>query len=130
MTKSQEEIRKSRPTSPHLSIYRLQISSVLSIGHRLTGAGLFFSLSIMAWWFIFFVFSQFNPCYFRLVDTVLAKIIILLTSYAFFYHLCTGIRHLFWDTGIGFSIKAINITGWIAVFSSFVLTLLFWMYLC
>src|SRR5215208_4932552 len=99
MTKSIEEIKRSRPTSPHLSIYRRQISSFLSIGHRLSGAGLFFSLSMIAWWFIFYAFSKFDPYYLGLLDSVFAKIILLLTSYAFFYHLCTGIRHLCWDTG-------------------------------
>lgn len=128
MTKPLEEIKRSRPTSPHLSIYRKQISSVLSIGHRLSGAGLFFSLSIMTWWFILFVFSNFDSYYLELLESVFAKIILFLTSYAFFYHLCTGIRHLFWDTGIGFSIKAVNISGWIAVIASFILTGLFWIY--
>lgn len=128
MTKSSEEIRSSRPTSPHLSIYKPQISSVLSIGHRMTGIGLFFSLSAIAWWFILWVFSKFDPCYIHVLDSIFAKIILLLTSYAFFYHLCTGVRHLWWDTGRGFSIHSVNVSGWIAVGLSFVLTVLFWMW--
>ena len=128
MTKSSEKIRRSRPTSPHLSIYKPQISSVLSIGHRMTGVGLFFALSAIAWWFILWVFNKFDPCFIAILDNVFVKILLVLTSYAFFYHLCTGIRHLWWDTGRGFSIKSINLSGWLAVVMSFILTALFWLW--
>jgi succinate dehydrogenase / fumarate reductase cytochrome b subunit len=128
MTKSPEKIKQNRPTSPHLSIYKWQISSVLSIGHRMTGVGLFLSLSAIAWWFILWVFSKFNPCYIHLLDHTLVKLILYVTTYAFFYHLCNGMRHLWWDSGRGFAICSVNLSGWIAVASSFILTILFWMW--
>jgi succinate dehydrogenase / fumarate reductase cytochrome b subunit len=126
MQKSTEEIHKARPTSPHLSIYKPQISSVLSIGHRLSGIGLFFMISALSWWFILWVFSRFDQTYLEIFNNGFIKFLLVLTSYGFFYHLCTGIRHLIWDTGHGFSIKAINYSGWLAVIASVVLTLIFW----
>ena len=126
MQKSREEIHQARPISPHLSIYKPQISSVLSIGHRLSGIGLFFMLSALGWWFILWVFSKFDPVYLKVFDSFFVKFLLILTSYGFFYHLCTGIRHLIWDTGRGFSIKTINYSGWVAVIVSILLTLIFW----
>ena len=126
MQKSGEEISKARPISPHLTIYKPQISSVLSIGHRLSGVGLFFMFSALGWWFILWVFSKFDPVYLKIFDSFFVKFLLILTSYAFFYHLCTGIRHLIWDTGRGFSIKTINYSGWVAVIVSILLTLIFW----
>lgn len=129
MQKSTEEIHKARPTSPHLSIYKPQISSVLSVGHRLSGIGLFFMISALSWWFILWVFSRFDPAYLEIFNNGFVKLLLVLTSYGFFYHLCTGIRHLIWDTGHGFSIAAINYSGWIAVIASVILTLIFWVFI-
>ncbi len=84
MQKSGEEIRKARPISPHLTIYKPQISSVLSIDHRLSGIGLFFMFSALGWWFILLVFSKFDPVYLKIFDSFFVKFLLILTSYAFF----------------------------------------------
>jgi len=122
-----EDVKKKRPTSPHLSIYKPQISSVLSIGHRLSGVALFAALAAFCWWFILWVFSKFEPCYLDMLDNNIVKFVLLLASYGFFYHLCTGLRHLVWDTGRGFSICAVDYSGWAAIACSFVLTAIFWL---
>lgn len=129
MQKSTEEIHKARPTSPHLSIYKPQISSVLSIGHRLSGVLLFFMISALSWWFSLWVFNRFDPLYLEIFNNGFVKFLLVITSYGFFYHLCTGIRHLVWDMGCGFSIAAINYSGWIAVSASALLTLIFWIFI-
>ncbi|MCC8369357.1 MAG: succinate dehydrogenase, cytochrome b556 subunit [Rickettsia endosymbiont of Oxypoda opaca] len=126
MTKTKQEIYDNRPTSPHLAIYKPQISSVLSIMHRMTGIGLFFALSILAWGVILWRFSEFDNSYLQLANSCIIKICLILVTFSWFYHLCNGIRHLFWDSGYGFSIKAINITGWCAVIASVVMTILLW----
>lgn len=128
MSRSVEEIKINRPLSPHLSIYKPQISSVLSIGHRTTGACLYVAFVLISWWFAFWVFSKFDPYYLELASCNISIAILVLTSYAVFYHLCTGIRHLIWDTGRMFSINAINRSGWIAVVMSFILTAVFWLF--
>jgi succinate dehydrogenase / fumarate reductase cytochrome b subunit len=129
MSNDKVVIKNSRPLSPHLSIYKLQISSVLSIGHRLSGVGLFFALSGFCWWFIFWVFSKFQPCYLECLNSFLVKFILFIASYGYFYHFCTGARHLVWDAGYGFSIKSINLTGWLAVIGSVCLTVLYWLFM-
>ena len=124
---SQDKNNRQRPISPHLSIYKPQISSVLSIGHRLSGVGLFFALAAFCWWFSLWVFSKFEPCYLELFDNIIVKIILIIASYGFFYHFSTGVRHLVWDTGRWFSIPAINASGIGAVILSVVLTAIFWL---
>lgn len=128
MSKTKQEIYNNRPTSPHITIYRKQISSVLSIFHRASGMALFFALSIMAWWFTLWVFSKFSPYYIEMTKYGLVKFSLIIISFAGFYHLCTGIRHLVWDTGRWFSVKAINISGWLAVISAFLMTISFWLF--
>lgn len=129
MSKTSHEIKEARPISPHLTIYKPQISSMLSIGHRTTGTCMYFAFLIISWWFIGWVFSKFDPIYLEYAKTPIAKLLLVLTSYAFFYHFCTGIRHLFWDMGMGFKIKQVNSTGWLAVIMSVVLTTIFWIML-
>jgi len=120
------DIRARRPTSPHLSIYKKQISTVLSILHRLTGMGLFIGLSIIAWWMIFWVFSKFDPQIYGLVNNLIVRLGLYAMSMALFYHLCNGIRHLFWDMGYGYSISVMYKSGWSVVVVSIILTILFW----
>jgi succinate dehydrogenase / fumarate reductase cytochrome b subunit len=90
--------------------------------HRLTGVGLFFALSVLCWWGIIFVFSNYCECLIAFANSIFFKAVILLTCYALFFHLATGIRHLFWDVGYGYSIRAMNLSGWFAVLISFALT--------
>lgn len=85
-------------------------------------------ISAISWWFILWVFNRFDPAYLEIFSNGFVKLLLVLTSYGFFYHLCTGIRHLIWDAGRGFSIAAINYSGWAAVVTSVVLTLIFWIF--
>lgn len=120
------EIKNRRPLSPHLTIYKPQISSVLSIGHRLSGIGLFTMLLFLTWNFILWVFCDFNQLHLDLLKHPIVKCLLFITSYGYFYHFSTGIRHLIWDIGCGFSIKAVDIGGYLAIISSVLLTMLFW----
>jgi len=120
-----DELHNKRPTSPHLTIYKKQISSVMSIFHRLTGIGLFFGFSILSWWMIIWVFSKFDHAIFNWINFLFVRIGLYLLISAFFYHLCNGIRHLFWDVGIGFSITMMHKTGWSVVIMTILLTILF-----
>lgn len=126
MAKTKQEIYQNRPVSPHLLIYRPQISSTLSIMHRLTGMGLFFSMSVLSWWFTLWVFDKFNPVYLDLAQYKIVKLALIITSFAGFFHLLNGIRHLMWDAGFGFSIKAVDVTGWTVVASAIASTVVFW----
>jgi succinate dehydrogenase / fumarate reductase cytochrome b subunit len=120
-----EEIHNKRPTSPHLSIYKTQISSVMSIFHRLTGIGLFIGFAMLSWWMIFWVFSKFDHDIFNWINCIFVRMGLYCLVMAFFYHLCNGIRHLFWDIGMGYSISAMHKSGWLVVFATILLTTIF-----
>jgi succinate dehydrogenase / fumarate reductase, cytochrome b subunit len=120
---------KKRPISPHLGIYKPQISSVLSILHRMSGVVNYLGLLVMVWWMVILAFSieensdEFLRYFF---GSNLGLIIIIGWTFSLLFHMCTGIRHLAWDLGYGFDVKVMTITGIIAIAVAVILTLSFW----
>lgn len=116
-----------RPLSPHLQIYRWPVTMATSILHRATGIGLAAGTLLLAWWL---VAAAAGPDYYALVQTVLGSIlgrlVLLGFTWALFYHLLSGIRHLIWDTGRGYSIPVANRASWLVIGGSVVLTVLAW----
>lgn len=116
-----------RPLSPHLSIYRWPITMTLSILHRMTGVGMAVGLIVLAAWLINAASGPDEYRQFELImSTLIGKLLLIAWSYAFFYHLCNGIRHLVWDTGRGFEKVQANRSAWVAIVVSIGLTALFW----
>lgn len=117
--------RGNRPLSPHLQIYRPQITSTLSILHRLTGIGMAVAAALVVWWL---VSAAISPQYFATADAVLTSwvgIVVLIGAlWALWYHLLNGIRHLVWDIGLGFELDTVSKSGWAVVVGSIVLTVL------
>ncbi len=116
-----------RPLSPHLQVYRWQITNTLSILHRLTGVALGGGTLLMAYWLIAiaagpeaFATAQ------DLVGSIVGRLILLGFTFALAFHFSNGIRHLFWDSGRGFELPAVHTSGWIVVIGSVVLTLAIW----
>ena len=118
---------ENRPLSPHLQIYRPQLTSVLSILHRLTGIALVAGTLLLVWWL---VAVAAGPAAFETVQGFIGswfgRALLLGWSYALFYHLANGIRHLAWDAGWGFELKTVYLTGWTVIWASVGLTLLTW----
>jgi succinate dehydrogenase / fumarate reductase, cytochrome b subunit len=130
---SNKDTYSGRPTSPHLGIYRPQISSMLSIMHRLTGVAMFFCISILSWGFIVaqsygYINSECD-CLQALLSCWLTKLAIVGISYAFIYHFCTGVRHLVWDMGKGYDLESVNRSGWFIILFSIAFTVIFWVVL-
>ena len=118
----------SRPLSPHLQVYRPQITSVLSILHRITGVALAMGLFIFAWWILAAAAGPEAYDFFRSVmGSPLGLVVLVGWSLAFFYHLCMGVRHLMMDAGWFFSIPAIYKGGYVALAGTVVLTAVFWL---
>lgn len=119
--------KTSRPLSPHLQIYRPQITSVLSILHRITGCALAVGTLLLVWWL---VAAASGREAFQAADGFIAswlgRLLLLGWTYALFFHLCNGIRHLAWDSGRGFELKTVTLTGWLVVGAAIVLTLISW----
>ncbi len=120
-------ISSNRPLSPHLQVYRPQITSTLSILHRLTGVVLAFGTLLLTYWL---VAAASGPEAFDtaqgLIGSFFGRLLLFGWSFALFYHLCNGIRHLIWDAGYGFEIEAATRSGWMVVGASVVLTLATW----
>lgn len=105
-------IRQHRPLSPHLQVYRPQITSAMSILHRITGIVLFFGLFAIALWLWGAAYSPvLFECIHACLTSTLGTIGMIGWTLAFFYHLFNGVRHLLWDTGKGFALDEVTITG-------------------
>lgn len=117
----------ARPLSPHLGIYRWQITNTMSILHRMTGVGLSAGLVLFCAWL---VAAAWCPSVFALIQDALASTIGNLFLFgwtaAFFYHLGNGMRHLNWDMGKGFALPEMRASGRLIVMFTLTMTLITW----
>jgi succinate dehydrogenase / fumarate reductase, cytochrome b subunit len=115
--------RGKRPLSPHLTIYRPQLTSISSIFIRITGNALLVSTLLVVWWLLA---AAAGPSSFAFVSSVITSwfgdIIMTLSLWALWYHSLGGLRHLIWDTGRGFDIGMAEKMGWTMIFGSLFLT--------
>jgi succinate dehydrogenase / fumarate reductase cytochrome b subunit len=119
--------RESRPLSPHLTIYRPQITTVLSILHRITGFGLYVGLILAALWTMHLGFYGNGGFVGAFFTTRIGKLFLFFWTLALFYHLANGIRHLFWDAGKGYALPVATRSGYAVVVSAAVLTGVCWL---
>ncbi|MFC3675083.1 succinate dehydrogenase, cytochrome b556 subunit [Ferrovibrio xuzhouensis] len=116
-----------RPLSPHLQIYRWPVTMATSILHRATGIALAVGSLLLAWWLLA---AAAGPDYYTMVQAImgswLGRLVLFGFTWALLYHLLSGIRHLFWDTGRGFELPAANRASWLVIAGSVVLTVLAW----
>jgi len=112
-----------RPLSPHLEVYRWQISNTLSILHRATGIALALGLIALAYWLISIASGE--EAYdsaLRMFVSPIGLLFLVGWTFSFLYHTLNGIRHLFWDAGYGFERAARRASGWFAVGGALLLT--------
>lgn len=120
-------LKTKRPLSPHLQIYKVQITSLLSILHRGTGIILYGGAVFCALWFL--ALAEGPQTYDIIRGFVVHPVGIIMLmglSFAFFYHLCNGMRHLLWDAGMGYEMVDVRKTGWLVVIFSVFLTSFAW----
>lgn len=116
-----------RPLSPHLQVYRFQITMAMSILHRMTGVGLGFGTLLLAWWLIAAAVGPEAYASFEwFIDSWIGIIALLGFTFSLFYHLFNGIRHLFWDTGMGFELPAMRASGLTVAAIAVLLTVIAW----
>lgn len=117
--------RGNRPLSPHLSVYRPQITSMTSILTRITGNALLISALLVIWWFFAAAHSE---DYFVQVNAILTSwfgdIVLSLSVLGLWYHTLAGLRHLIWDNAIGLELETAEKLGWACLIGSVVLTVL------
>ena len=116
-----------RPTSPHLQVYRPQLTSITSILHRLTGIYLSLGVVALVFWL---VAAATGPAEFDqaqlYVGSIPGRTLLFLWTGAFFYHLLNGLRHLAWDIGWGFELATAYRTGWAVLIGAALLTVASW----
>jgi succinate dehydrogenase / fumarate reductase cytochrome b subunit len=118
----------NRPLSPHLQIYKIQVTSFFSIMHRLTGVLLFFLLIILSWHFILHVYfpeSFVVNCLDVLLATSIAKLAFIFCFISFSYHFFNGIRHLLWDIGLNLEITSVSRSAMLLVITLLLSTIAF-----
>jgi succinate dehydrogenase / fumarate reductase cytochrome b subunit len=118
----------NRPLSPHLGIYRWQVTNTLSIVHRLTGLALSAGAVVLTAWLVSIASGP--DAYLALrgwLSSPLGVLLLFGWTFCFFYHLCNGVRHLFWDAGYGFEMPQARASGIAVVVGGLVLTTVFWL---
>ena len=120
-------MENNNPLSPHLQIYKWQISSLLSITHRIVGVINFFAMIFICLWTVIIIFGQNNYSIINFfLNSGFGKFLTISLCWTFSFHILNEVRHLFWDAGYGFDLKIAKITGVLALLGSFVLTILFY----
>lgn len=117
--------RGNRPLSPHLTIYRPQLTSMTSILTRITGNALIVAALMVVWWLLA---AASSPDYFAVADAVVTSwfgnIVMFLSLWALWYHTLAGIRHLIWDNAMMLEIETAEKLGWAVIGGSVILTIL------
>ena len=114
------------PLSPHIQVYRWQISSLVSISHRITGIINIFVISLICLWISLIFLSESNyDTISLLLNSMFGKFIILGITWSFSFQILSEIRHLFMDLGYGFELRTTRISGLIVIFGSVILTIVF-----
>ena len=119
---------ENNPLSPHIQIYRWHISSLVSISHRITGIINILVITLICFWFMFFLLGESNYEVIKLfLQSFLGKFLIFGTILSFSFQTLSEIRHLIMDFGYGFDLTTTKVTGLIVIFGSFILTVLIYL---
>jgi len=116
---------RERPLSPHLTIYRPQLTSIVSILNRLTGISLLLAAFLIVWWLLAAATSpEAYALANGLITSTLGDLVMTLSLWAVWYHYLGGLRHLYFDSGHGFEMATAERLGWGVIVGSVLLTLL------
>jgi len=120
---------EKNPLTPHLQVYRWNISSLLSIAHRIIGVVNILVITLICFWVISLAFGDSNYEAIQLfLKSIFGKFLIIALCWSFSFHILNEIRHLAWDLGYGFDLKTSKITGIITILGSFLLTILIYLF--
>ena len=121
-------VEKNNPLSPHLQIYKWQISSLLSITHRIVGVINTLAITIICFWSISLLLGAESYLIINsFFQSFLGNFVAIGLCWTFSFHILNELRHLFWDLGYGFDLKTSKVTGVMALVGSFLLTILFYL---
>ena len=122
-------MENNNPLSPHIQIYSWNISSLISISHRITGVINIIVLTVVCLWLFLLLLGETNYDYVKFfLQSLFGKFLILGIVWSFIFQILSEIRHLFWDLGYGFELKISKISGLIVIFGSMILTILIYLF--
>lgn len=115
------------PTSPHLQIYRLPLTALLSITHRITGVILAFGCLVLVW---ILAAAAYSANYYNAMlphlQSWYGQVFTIAFMFALYLHFCNGVRHLIWDAGYGFELETVDLTAKLAIVLAIILTVVTW----
>ncbi len=119
--------KSNRPLSPHLQVYRLPLTAILSTLHRATGIILSLGSLLLVWWLVSVAQgeAEFNTAS-VIISSFIGQLVLFGWTFALFFHLSNGIRHLFWDAGYGFDLRTVARSSIAVIASAGILTVLVW----
>ena len=121
-------MQNNNPLSPHIQIYNWNISSLISISHRIVGVINIFVLTLICFWIVLIFFGGATyEIIQRILESFFGKFLVIGITWSFSFHMLSEIRHLFWDMGYGFELKISKITGTVVIIGSFILTILIYL---
>ena len=121
-------MENKKPLSPHIQIYSWNISSLISISHRITGVINILIFTLICLWISLLMLGESNYEYIKFfLQSYFGKFLILCLTWSFIFQILSEIRHLFWDFGYGFEIITSKISGIFVIFGSFILTVLIYL---
>jgi len=116
------------PLSPHIQIYRWQISSLVSISHRVTGIINIIAITLICFWASLLLLGESNYEMIKIfLSSIFGKFTVLALTWSFLFQVLSEIRHLFMDLGYGFELQTTKITGLLVIFGSVILTIIFYL---
>jgi len=122
-------MNSENPLSPHIQIYSWNISSLISISHRIISVANIIALTLICLWIALLLLGEANYENIKFfLQSFLGKFLILALTWSFSFQILSEIRHLFWDFGYGFELKTSKITGLIVIIGSLVLTILIYLF--
>jgi len=122
-------MNNENPLSPHIQIYSWNISSLISISHRIVGVLNIQILTLVCLWITLLLLGEANYEYIKFfLQSFFGKFLIVGIIWSFTFQILSEIRHLFWDFGYGFELKTSKISGLIVIFGSVILTILIYLF--
>jgi len=122
-------MENNNPLSPHIQIYSWNISSLISISHRITGVINILVLTFVCLWISLLLLGETNYDYIKFfLQSIFGKFTILGIIWSFNFQILSEVRHLFWYLGYGFELKTSKITGLIVIFGSIIFTILIYLF--
>tara|TARA_A100001011_G_scaffold381629_1_gene450409 strand:- start:46 stop:423 length:378 start_codon:yes stop_codon:yes gene_type:complete len=117
---------EKNPLTPHLQVYRWQISSLLSIAHRITGVINAIAISAICIWLLIIIYSE-KMIFENVLNSFFGKFLSISLSWTFSFHILNEIRHLIWDVGYGFDKRISKISGYSILILSFLFTIIIYL---